>query len=183
MFKLFFSRPKIDPSKAGKKDIRIIFGLGNPGKEYALTYHNVGQLFVDYMAKGTFKKYRNFEFSKEDGVIFVKSLTFMNQSGMAAKEALKYFNLKPENLLVAHDDNDILLGQHKFSFDQGPAGHNGVSSIVTHLKTQSFFRERIGVRKNQKTKAGEFILKSMSKTELDILKKVSLEIQNSLISH
>ena len=182
MFKLFFSHPKIDPSKTNGKDIKMIFGLGNPGEEYALNYHNVGQFYVDLIAKSTFKKYRNFEFSKKDGFIFVKSLTFMNQSGLAAKEALKYFNLKPENLLVVHDDSDIPLGQHKFSFDQGSAGHNGVSSIITHLKTQAFFRERIGVRKNQKIKAGEFVLKSMSKKELDLLKKMFLEIQGSLIS-
>ena len=176
MFKLFFSRSKTDSPEPDGGDIRLIFGLGNPGEKYAPTYHNVGQLYVDHIAKGPFKKYRNFEFSKENGVVFIKSLTFMNQSGIAAKEALKYFNLKPENLLVVHDDSDISLGEYKFSFDQGSAGHNGVASIINHLKTQKFFRARIGVRENQK-KAGEFILKPISKKNLLLLREVFSRIK------
>ena len=177
MFKLFFSRPKSKFSKPIGGDIKLIFGLGNPGEEYVSTYHNAGQLYVDHVAKGPFKKCRNFEFSKEGGLIFVKSLTFMNNSGTVAKKALKYFNLKPENLLVAHDDSDLSLGEYKNSFNQGSAGHNGVQSIIDHLKTQEFSRLKIGVRETQKGKAGEFILKPISRQGLSLLKEVFSSIK------
>ena len=172
MFKLFHSHPKDKSPKPNRENIQLVFGLGNPGKEYSKTYHNVGQLYIDHTAVGPFEKYRNFEFSKENGLIFVKSRTFMNDSGIAVKGALKYFDLKPENLIVVHDDSDITLGEYKVTFDQGSAGHNGIASIITHLKTQKFFRLRIGVRQNQKGKAGKFILKPISEQGLFTLKEV-----------
>lgn len=176
MFKLFSKRPKANPPEPDRGDIKLIFGLGNPGEKYALTYHNAGALYIDHFAEGPFKKYKSFEFFKENELIFARSLLFMNQSGRAVREALKYFNLKPENLLVAHDDSDILLGEYKFSFDQGSAGHNGVTSIFNHLKTQRFFRLRIGVRENQE-KAGEFVLKSIPKEKLSLLREMFSRIE------
>jgi len=171
MFKLFSIGLKSHSSKPDRGDIKLIFGLGNPGEKYASTYHNVGQIYIDHIAKGNFEKYRNFEFSRGENFIFAKSLTFMNDSGGAVREALRYFNLRPENLLVVHDDSDIALGEYKISFDQGSAGHNGVQSVIDHLKTQRFFRLKIGVRENQRDKAGEFVLKPISKVELPLLKE------------
>jgi len=177
MFKLFSSRPKEDGAQPTKESIKLILGLGNPGEKYASTYHNIGQLYVEGIANGSFKKYRHFEFSKKSGVIFAKPTTFMNQSGIAAKEALKYFNLKPENLLVVHDDSDILLGEYKITFDRGSAGHNGVQSVIDILKTEKFFRLRIGMRQDGiTTKAGEFVLRPISKSDLSTLRGVFLDI-------
>ena len=184
MFKLFFRRPKATFSKPERGNIKLVFGLGNPGEKYALTYHNTGQLYINYIAQGPFKKYRNFEFSKEGDLIFIKSIAFMNDSGLAAKEALEYLGLQIENLLVVHDDSDIPLGEYKLSFNQGSAGHNGVQSVAQHLKTQKFFRLRIGVRENQRGKAGEFILKPISKRALATLKQVFSRIDSfQLRSH
>ncbi len=177
MFKLFFLRWKDKPPEPRREDIKLIFGLGNPGEKYAETYHNAGQIYVNFITKGPFKKYQDFEFSKEDGRIFVKSLTYMNNSGMAIREALRYFNLKPGNVFIAHDDSDIPLGQYKISFNQGSAGHNGVQSVIDHLKTQNFFRLRIGVRDNQKGRAGEFVLKQISKQHLSTLKEMFSQIK------
>ena len=176
MFKLFSKRPKTTLPNPERGNIKLVFGLGNPGEKYALTYHNAGALYINHLTKGPFKKYKNFEFSKENELIFARSLLFMNQSGRAVREALKYFNLKPENLLVAHDDSDIPFGEYKLSFDQGSAGHNGVSSVLDHLKTQRFFRLRIGVRENQE-KAGEFVLKPISKERLSLLREMFSRIE------
>lgn len=177
MFKLSFSGPQKDMAPPTLADVKLILGLGNPGAKYASTYHNVGQLYVETIAKGNFKKYRNFEYLKKDGFIFVKPLTFMNQSGTTAREAMKYFNLKPKNILVVHDDSDILLGEHKITFNRGSAGHNGVQSIIDHLKTEKFFRLRIGVRRDGTSdKAGEFVLRPISKTDLSTLENLFLNI-------
>ncbi|MCL4406260.1 MAG: aminoacyl-tRNA hydrolase [Patescibacteria group bacterium] len=163
---------------------KIIFGLGNPGTEYESTYHNAGRLFLDFLAKKiapenqweTAKK-EGFEFLRADGMILIKSLGFMNESGQTARLALKRFDSGPENLVVVHDDSDIGLGSYKLSDDRGSAGHKGTQSIIDYLKTQSFLRIRIGVRpSNQKSQAGDFVLKTISKPNMLALKKVFSEI-------
>jgi len=174
MFKLpFFKSKKEEKAQLKPKGVnfKLILGLGNPGSKYEHTYHNAGHLFIDFATKGAFKKYRNFAFAKEDSLIFAKALTYMNQSGLAAREALKYFNLEPKDLLLVHDDSDLPLGEYKITSNQGSAGHNGVQSVIEHLGTQEFGRLRIGVRGKQIGKAGEFILRPMSNKELQILQK------------
>jgi len=154
---------------------RLIIGLGNPGSRYVLTYHNVGWLaldcFIESMTaamtltqKGKKKNFEFFKFVNERSLIFLKPLTFMNESGKAVAASLRYFKIKPEEILVIHDDSDIELGKFKFSFGRGAAGHKGVQSIIDELKTSAkdgslpagrrgasggkkFSRLRIGIRK------------------------------------
>ena len=121
---------------------KLIIGLGNPSTgsgrvpdKYENTYHNVGHLFVDFLGKGT------------------KSDVFMNQSGKFVKEALKKHKIKPENLLVVHDDSDIELGCYKLSFGRNSAGHRGVQNIIDQLKTKNFWRLRIGIRPHSALRA------------------------------
>ena len=157
--------------------IKCIIGLGNPDKKYERTYHNVGSMFIDYwinkdrtITKN--QKSKNFEYTKTDSLIFIKPLTFMNESGGAVKSALKYFGFEPGETLVVHDDSDIELGNFKFSFGRGSAGHKGIESIIRNLKTKNFWRLRIGIRppKNdgpidaKRRKAAEFVLKKISET-------------------
>ncbi|MEX2054494.1 MAG: aminoacyl-tRNA hydrolase [Candidatus Colwellbacteria bacterium] len=173
MFKLPFFHPRkdSDSSQADEANkLTLILGLGNPGEQYEHTYHNAGHLYIDSVTDGTLKKYKSFAFTKEGNMILAKSLTYMNKSGLAALEALKYFNLKPTSLLVAHDDSDIPLGEHKVSKGQGSAGHKGVQSIIDQLGTKDFTRLRIGVRSQPRGKAGEFVLKPMSRQELELLR-------------
>lgn len=182
---------------AGRQDIKIIIGLGNPGKEYEKTYHNAGFLFIDYSAKILnsksqtlnkleFQNSKSFQFLKLNNFVFAKPLTFMNESGKAVKETIKYFNAKPEEILIAHDDSDIEIRNYKFSFGRGSAGHNGVESIIKSLGTKNFWRLRIGIRPPEKVsnikhqaprkKANEFVLKKINKKDLEILEKVFNEI-------
>lgn len=161
--------------------IKLIVGLGNPDKEYGKTYHNAGILFVDYLINqlaANIKRpttYKNFEYIKVGDLVIVKPTTFMNESGKSVLEAIKFFKIKPEEILVAHDDSDIELEKYKIDFNRTSAGHNGVESIINHLKTQKFWRLRIGIRKpenKKRLKAVEFVLKKISKKDLDSLKNI-----------
>ena len=159
-----------------RDSIKMIFGIGNPEDKYTNTYHNVGFLYIDSQVKEKMKSYQDFAFSKQGEIIFAKSFTFMNQSGKSLRQAMKYFGLKPEEVLVVHDDSDLTLGQYKIVFNRGSAGHKGIDSIISHLKTKNFFRLRIGVRENE-GKAGDFVLKSVSKSGRTTLEKLFSEIQ------
>ena len=173
---------------------RLIIGLGNPGKKYEKTYHNAGFLFIDYL---TDSQQPNRPIAK-----LLKSDVFMNQSGNFVKTAFKKFavksgKIKPEELLIAHDDSDIELGKYKISFGRSSAGHKGVESIIKGLKTKNFWRLRIGVRETslpaglsvesqrakaglpaeaRRAKAGEFVLKKFNKKNFEILNKTFEEI-------
>src|SRR5271168_3918211 len=99
--------------------MKIFVGLGNPGEEYANSYHNVGwlalaELVPSAAARATYKKL--FEYAETDGAVFVWPLTFMNESGKAVREVLKKFKAKPEDLVVFQDDSDLTVGNYKISF-------------------------------------------------------------------
>ena len=164
-------------------EIKLLIGLGNPGREYKNTYHNVGQIFVDELVgkEVRFKRTRYFEYVDSKGQILIKNLNFMNQSGGAVVSAKKYFGVKPGEILIIHDDSDIPLGNFKLSFGRGSAGHQGIESIIKTLKTNKFYRLRIGIRPTKKkvglptevrqrrTKAGELVLKKIGARERKIL--------------
>lgn len=163
---------------------RLLIGLGNPEPDYALTYHNAGSFFVDLLAEGRkFKKADGFVYSKVGGVILIKPLFFMNESGLAVKKALQYFKAKPEETLVIHDDSDLIMGEYKVSFGRGDAGHNGIRSIVEVCQTDTFPRLRLGIRKEvpgPRLKAGEFVLKEMNKKDIVALQHIAETLKEDL---
>jgi len=153
-------------------EIKLLIGLGNPGAQYKNTYHNVGEFFVDELAKTAFKRERHFEYTKVGKLVLIKPLTFMNQSGGAVSAAKKYFNVKPGGILIVHDDSDIPLGSFKLSFARGSAGHRGIESIIKSLRTSKFYRLRIGIRSPRevrRTKANDLVLKKIPQKEIKIL--------------
>ena len=162
------------------QDIKLIIGLGNPGKEYEKTYHSAGFLFVDYLIKNP--SISNFHPPASGGGLISKPLksdVYMNESGKFVKKALQKYQIKPEEILITHDDSDIEIGKYKISFGRGSAGHNGVESIIKALKTKNFWRLRVGIRKKtglpaeaRQVKAGEMVLKKISKKDLEILEDV-----------
>ena len=162
-------------------EIKLLIGLGNPGKEFENTYHNVGQLFADELAgqDAKFKKEKYFEYIKDGKPVIIKTSTFMNQSGGAVTAAKKYFSVKPNQILIVHDDSDIPLGSFKLSFARSSAGHQGVESIIKSLRTNRFYRLRIGVRpprEIRRTKANDLVLKKIPKREMKNLKDLFREI-------
>lgn len=163
---------------------RLIVGLGNPGKQYQKTYHNLGILALDELLKNLPSQNRlagrtlkNFWYAKAGQQIWVKPSCFMNESGRAVLQALRYFKIQPEETLIIHDDADILFGRHKLSFGRGSAGHRGVQSIIDHLGTNKFWRLRLGIRKKFNIKSGNFVLQRLNKNDEAALRRQILEIQ------
>ena len=161
--------------------IKALIGLGNPSKQYQNTYHNVGRNFVQRLSlSNAVTKFlsppnKNFEYCQLPDKILVLPTTFMNESGLAVKQATAYFKLKPEEILVVHDDSDMNLGKFKMTFNQRSAGHHGIQSIIDHLKTQKFWRLKIGIRPTQEAvrqKAEKFVLKKISKNDSEVLSSV-----------
>ena len=144
--------------------MKIIVGLGNPGKEYKNTRHNAGWLVLDALAKkleiGNWKLKKKFKVEiaevecEREKVVLVKPQTFMNDSGMAVAKIVKLLNCQmvelSQDLWLVHDDLDLELGEIKIVRDRGAGGHHGVESVINHLKIQDFIRFRIGIRTKKK---------------------------------
>src|SRR5919106_181114 len=123
----------------------LVAGLGNPGREYAATRHNVGFMVCDELARrhaGSFRSKFSGELAETrlDGqrIALLKPQTFMNESGRSVGAAVRFFRVPPELLLVLHDEVDLDPGRLQLRQGGGLAGHNGLRSIAGHLKTQEF---------------------------------------------
>ena len=170
--------------------MKLIIGLGNPGKEYERTRHNTGFLVVDKIATDlslVFKldKKMKAEVAKNTKIILAKPQTFMNESGVAIRALVDFYKIKPANIIVIHDDKDIPLGEFRDQTDRSAAGHNGVKSIIEHLGTQNFRRIRIGVATPEMKKyddQADFVLGKFSKEEFIILNKTLSEVATKLLS-
>ncbi len=136
-----------------EEKILAVIGLGNPGKEYESTRHNVGFWVVDRLVRiyGIGMQERKFRASWGSGfvegrkLLFVKPFTYMNKSGEAAGEILKYFALSPQQALVVHDDLDLPFARIRIARRGGAGGHKGVQSLIDHLGTQDFPRLKVGI--------------------------------------
>ena len=129
--------------------IKLVVGLGNPGREYERTRHNAGFWWLDVLARDlgtTFKKESKFhgEVAKAGGVWLLKPMTFMNRSGQSVGALAKFYQIQPDEMLVVHDEMDLPPGGLKMKTG-GAAGSNGVKDIVSNVGTRDFWRLRIGV--------------------------------------
>jgi PTH1 family peptidyl-tRNA hydrolase len=158
----------------------LILGLGNPGKDYALTRHNAGADYVDLLCSKyslTLKKERQIhgqfaEFVNENyKLIFVIPSTYMNESGLCVSKTKKFFNLRTEQILIAHDELDLPNSEIKLKESGGHGGHNGLRNIIDHLQgDRSFKRLRIGIGKPEKDKdVISYVLKKASVEEREKL--------------
>ena len=166
----------------------IIFGLGNPGRKFYKTRHNVGFQVVDkFKRENEFSNWRgrkkDFKALISEGkinhkkIILAKPQTFMNDSGKAVKLLTNFYKITRPGLVVIHDDIDLLLGKIKISKGRGSAGHKGVQSIINEIGTKDFIRFRVGIRPkscNFSTiveNVGEFVLQEFTKNEQKIIKE------------
>lgn len=151
----------------------IIIGLGNPGKEFENTPHNVGFLVVDeYSKKNNFSGFQenkksNSLISEKEDVLLVKPQTYMNESGKAVKELIK--NKEVKNIIVIHDDIDLPIGKIKIVQERGSAGHKGVESIIQNIGNNGLIRIRIGIEKEKDVSAKKMVLKNFSQDEQNII--------------
>lgn len=184
----------------------LIIGLGNPGEEYENTKHNIGREIVKNCAKkcdvdgnprtkrAKRSSYDGFDFDKKSNalvaqakiekekIVFALPETFMNKSGLAVSALAKFYKIKPEQIFVINDDIDLPIGKIKISFARSSAGHKGVEHIIKNLKTNEFYRLRIGIGQKKKTKqAMEIVLKKFSAKEADEIKKVIKKTCDAII--
>ncbi|MDA8098536.1 MAG: aminoacyl-tRNA hydrolase [Nitrospiraceae bacterium] len=133
--------------------MKIIVGLGNPGRKYEHTRHNAGFLAIDEIARGL-----RFDLSQTkydaligrgkvggEDVLLVKPQTYMNESGRSAAAAVRYTNAGISDLIVVHDELDLPLGDVRVKVGGGHGGHNGLRSLIEHLGSAEFLRVRVGV--------------------------------------
>lgn len=165
--------------------MKLVIGLGNPGKKYAKTRHNLGFMAINFLRekldapKFKLNKKCNAEVSKTDSFILAKPQTFMNNSGEAAIAILSFYKLTSADLTVIHDDLDFDFGKIKAGAGHGAAGHNGVKSIIELLGTKDFNRVRLGLgRPPSHIPPEDYVLQNFSPDELkqlpEIFKKISV---------
>ncbi len=165
--------------------MKIVVGLGNPGKEYENTRHNTGRILVGLIEKKLQDKKISAKGGPASGWKFLTPDTFMNNSGKAVVALVK--NKKDlKDLIVIYDDIDLPLGKIKISFNRSDGGHNGLGSIIKSLKSEGFLRIRIGISPSTpkgivKKPSGEkavlnFLLGEFKKPELEIIKKLSKKV-------
>lgn len=159
--------------------MKLIVGLGNPGKEYENTRHNIGFSFIDFYLD---KKGLNEKWTKKfDGeylqtningekVLFLKPLTFMNLSGNSVRKIMNYFDIDVSDILIISDDLDIKVGNFKLKSDGSCGGHNGLRNIESNIGTTEYKRLKIGISKNIETDTKDYVLGNFSKEEKDTLK-------------
>lgn len=173
----------------------LIVGLGNPGAQYEYTRHNAGFIILDNILKDVdWTKshkantlfYREIKHKRE--IEYLKPETFMNNSGTAVLYAKTKHKVRPENIIVIHDDVDLPFGSVKISFNRSSGGHKGVESIIKKINSKEFVRIRVGVMppiptdhlKKPKRKDEEamhkFVLGNFKEEELKVIKKISKTI-------
>jgi PTH1 family peptidyl-tRNA hydrolase len=175
-------------------EFKMIVGLGNPGPDYEHTYHNCGALMIEHLLRDRAPAWKHesaYSFVKEDGVLYIKPTTFMNESGRAVRAAADYYKIRPEHIAVLHDDADLELGAFKVRHDGGSGGHHGIDSIVSELGSETFWRVKIGIRRKPampeeesapREKALDFVLRPISRTDLEVLYGVFAEAEKSLLN-
>ncbi|MBI5658860.1 MAG: aminoacyl-tRNA hydrolase [Nitrosomonadales bacterium] len=135
-------------------EIKLIVGLGNPGREYESSRHNAGFRWADEFARAhqlTFKTENKFHGSTARGsphgheIFLLKPQTFMNGSGRAVAAMALFYKITPQSILVVHDDLDLPPGSAKLKLGGGHGGHNGLKDIIAHLGSRDFWRLRIGI--------------------------------------
>lgn len=173
--------------------MQTIIGLGNPGKKYESTRHNIGFLFVEYLEKKlalpsfSFEKKHNAELAVGKSSVLLKPQTFMNESGLAVRSYLDYYNKnwreELSSVFVAHDDLDIAFGTYKIQLGKGPKIHNGLLSLYNHLHSNNFWHIRLGVdnRNGARTIPGrDYVLAPFTPEELQQLETMFADVQKDL---
>ena len=158
----------------------IIVGLGNPGKQYENTRHNMGFLAVDLLAEKYNIDVNKIKFKALVGegriagqkVLLVKPQTYMNLSGEAVRQAMDFYKIDPEELIVIYDDIDIPTGTFRIRKKGSPGTHNGMRNIFQHIQTNDFPRIRVGIGSGKKDNLAGYVTGGISKSEQELLADV-----------
>lgn len=168
----------------------LIVGLGNPGKKYSHTRHNVGFMVVDKFADKyglKFNKENNYLITKGNidnrEIFLLKPLTYMNLSGIAVKKLANEIILEnlPNSIIVIHDDLDMPVGKIKIKKNGSSGGHRGVQSIIEHLGTRDFIRVKIGIGKQPGVDVADYVLSPFSKEQKTLMKEKILKTVEAIV--
>lgn len=179
--------------------MKVFVGLGNPGKEYSKTRHNIGADFIDYFANK-----KNLQFTTKfrslycdfnnsgEKIIFLKPQTFMNESGDAVLEIMKFFKLESEDLYIIFDDLDLIEGKLKVQKGHYPKSHNGINDIIKKIGNDNFNYIRIGIESRTDEEKKNFLSRDfvLSRYKFDyipifeeIINRLNLEIDSNIANY
>lgn len=160
-------------------DIKLIVGLGNPGREYAATRHNAGFLWLDELAsqqsvtfKADSKFYGLMARTTLQGreIYLLKPQTFMNLSGRAVGAVAQFYKIEVAQILVVHDELDLLPGAVKLKLGGGHGGHNGLKDIIAQLSSKDFWRLRVGIgHPGERNEVSNYVLNAPRKEEQELI--------------
>ena len=168
-------------------EIKLIVGLGNPGREYESTRHNAGFWWVDefaqanqcsFNAEGKFHGVAARGNVRSHELFLLKPQTFMNVSGRAVGAMVQFYKILPENILVVHDELDLPPGSAKLKLGGGHGGHNGLKDIIAHLGTRDFWRLRIGIgHPGERSEVSNYVLNAPRREEFELILKAMQRAQ------
>ena len=169
-------------------EIKLMVGLGNPGREYEATRHNAGFWWADEFAQAhqcTFKAEGKFHGLAARGQVhgrelfILKPQTFMNVSGRAVGALAQFYKILPESILVVHDELDLPPGSAKLKLGGGHGGHNGLKDIIAHLGTRDFWRLRLGIgHPGERSDVSDYVLNAPRREEMELIEQAMQRAQN-----
>ena len=165
--------------------MKLVVGLGNVGREYDNTRHNVGFMFLDGIIDEfkLNKRFNALECEKtinNERVIFIKPLSFMNLSGEVVVKYVNYYKINISDILVIQDDLDMDLGKYKLMYNHGDGGHNGIKNIILNLGSREFLRLKIGISNRKDIDTRDYVLGKFNPMELKTVNYV-FNLLNDLI--
>lgn len=168
--------------------MKLIVGLGNPGKQYDNTRHNMGFMVLDYYADLKKIKFSKQKFDglyaefivKDEKVILLKPQRYMNLSGEVIKKYVDFYKISLEDLLIISDDLDMPFGKIKIKYKGSSGGHNGLKNIASNLGTENFRRIKIGVSNNKNIDTKDYVLSKISGEDFDNLNSVKKTLSSVL---
>ena len=157
--------------------MKLIFGLGNPGREYENTYHNIGFMAVDRLSKKLNIPFNKAKFNalfgqgKYNGeiVFLIKPLTYMNLSGNAVAEFKRFYKLDSKDIIVFVDDIDLKKGENRLRMNGSGGTHNGLKSIVHSLNSEDFIRLKIGAGRDETIDLKDYVLSKIDEESLSLI--------------
>ncbi len=157
--------------------MKLIVGLGNPGKEYINTRHNIGFMVIDHFVNNSnwqekWKALYTEMMINNEKVLLVKPKTYMNLSGNALIEFVNFYKINLEDILVIHDDLDLNIGTYRLKINSSSGGHNGIKSLIERLGSTNFARLKVGISSNKEMDPKDYVLGRFTQEELETLAKL-----------
>ena len=167
--------------------MKLIIGLGNPGKSYENTRHNIGFMVLDHFANSNdWKKKWDTLYQEKiinsEKILLIKPITYMNLSGNAVIEFINFYKINLEDILVIQDDLDLPLGTYRLKTNSSSGGHNGIKSIIKRLGSPNFARLKIGISNIKEMNTKDYVLGKFSSDELETFNKLYPTFNEIIIS-